>query len=202
VAERRFTSRPSLHLAAAVLAGTALADVARAADGTLALRDVDGLEVRPLQESAATAAVFLFVRTDCPISNRYAPEVLRLHERFAARGVVFWLVYPDPAESPETIRAHLKAFGYPMRALRDPEHALTAAAEVRVTPEAAVYATSKDGARLVYHGRIDDRQVDFGRARPAPTRRDLEDVLAAVVEGRPAPLASAPAVGCFIADTR
>src|SRR5262249_24959657 len=163
------------------------------ADETLALRDVDGREVRPLQEPAAAASVFLFVRTDCPISNRYAPEVRRLHERFAARGVVFWLVYPAPAESPEAIRAHVKAFGYPMRALRDPEHALTAAAGARVTPESAVYATSNGAARLVYHGRIDDRQVDFGRARPAPTRRDLEDVLAAVVEGRPAPVASAPA---------
>src|SRR5262249_13104596 len=109
---------------------------------------------------------------------------------------------PDPAESPETIRAHVKAFGYPMRALHDPDHTLTAAAGATVTPEAAVYARSNGAARLVYHGRIDDQQVDFGRARPAPTRHDLEDVPAAVGEGRPPPLASAPAVGCFIADTR
>jgi hypothetical protein len=201
VAERRFSSRFSLHLAAAVLAGTPLAAVARGADETYVLRDVDGREVRPLLETGTTAVVFLFVRTDCPISNRYAPEVLRLYERFAPRNVAFWLVYPDPAEPPDAIRAHVKAFGYPMRALRDPEHALADAAGVRVTPEAAVW-TGKDGARLVYHGRIDDRQVDFGRARPAPTRHDLEDVLAALVLGRPAPLASAPAVGCFIADTR
>jgi hypothetical protein len=202
VAERRFSFGFSLHLAAAVLAGTLLPAAARGAEETLALRDVDGREVRPLQGTGTTAAVFLFVRTDCPISNRYAPEVLRLHELFAVRGVAFWLVYPDPAESPDAIRAHVKAFAYPMPALRDPDHALTDAAGVRVTPEAAVYATAEDGARLVYHGRIDDRQVDFGRARPAPTRRDLEDVLTALIEGRPAPLASAPAVGCFIADTR
>jgi hypothetical protein len=41
--------------------------------------------------------VLVFVRTDCPISNRYAPELRRLQDRFAPRGMAFWLVYPDPA---------------------------------------------------------------------------------------------------------
>jgi AhpC/TSA family len=166
------------------------------------LRDLDGREVRPLEDPGAKASVFLFVRSDCPISNRYAPEVRRLHERFSRQGVAFWLVYPDPAESPERIRGHVKEYGYPMPALRDPAHVLAEAAAVRVTPEAAVFTAGAGGVRLVYHGRIDDRQVDFGRTRPAPTRRDLEDALSAILKGQPAPRASAPAVGCFVADTR
>jgi hypothetical protein len=185
-----------------LLAGAALAGGGGAADAPVSLRDVDGREVRPLEDPAARAAVFVFVRSDCPISNRYAPEVRRLHERFSPQGVAFWLVYPDPAESPETIRGHVSEYGYPMPALRDPEHVLANAAAIRVTPEVAVFVPGAGGPRLVYHGRIDDRQVDFGRARPAPTQRDLEDTLAAVLGGRPVPRDSAPAVGCFLADAR
>jgi hypothetical protein len=36
--------------------------------------------------------------------------------------------------------------------------------------------------------------------RPAPTTSDLEDVLEAVLAGRPVPRDAAPAVGCFLAD--
>src|SRR5271170_2161137 len=42
------------------------------------------------------ARVFIFVRTDCPITNRYAPELQRLSHAFAPDAVQFWLVYPDP----------------------------------------------------------------------------------------------------------
>ena len=56
--------------------------------------DLDGREVDPLAGDAAIT-VLVFTRTDCPIANRYAPELRRLSERYAGRGVRFWLVYPD-----------------------------------------------------------------------------------------------------------
>src|ERR1043166_4081682 len=55
--------------------------------------DLDGRVFDPFQEKGA-AIVFIFVSNDCPISNRYAPEVKRLHEKFHPKGVVFWLVHP------------------------------------------------------------------------------------------------------------
>jgi len=146
------------------------------------------------------AVVLVFVRTDCPIANRYAPEIRRLHERFAARGVGFWLVYPDRGESSDAVRDHLRAFDLPARAVRDPGHVLVKRAGARITPEAAVFVPGTAGPRLAYHGRIDDRHPELGRMRPAPTTRDLEDALEAVLAGRPVPRESAPAVGCFLAD--
>jgi len=166
----------------------------------LSVLDVEGQAVRPLESPAAKAVVLVFVRTDCPISNRYAPEVRRLHERFADRGVDFWTVYTDPNESADTIRKHVREYGYPGRAVRDPGHALVKAAAARVTPEAAVFVPAAGGPRLVYHGRIDDRYVDFGRMRAAPANHDLEDALEALIAGRPAPRETAPAVGCFLSD--
>src|SRR5438067_698695 len=81
---------------------------------TVRLLDLDNKPVDAFQASrAAKSIVFLFTSVDCPISNRYAPEVQRLHRTFSPQGVEFWLVYPNPAESGEAIRRHLAAFSYP-----------------------------------------------------------------------------------------
>ena len=160
---------------------------------------LSGAPVDALRAPAGSKAiVFLFTSTDCPISNRYAPEVRRIAEAFAPRGVTFRLVYPNPAEDAAAIREHMSAFAYAgaTEALRDPSHTLVKFAGATVTPEAAVYA----GGRIVYRGRIDDRHVDLGVERPAATRRDLFDALTAVLAGKPVTPPTTQAVGCFIAD--
>jgi len=162
--------------------------------------DLEGRRVDPFEGQDRKATVLVFVRTDCPIANRYAPELRRLQERFAARGAAFWLVYADAAEPVEAIRAHLRAFDLPARALRDSGHVLVRRAGARVTPEAAVFVPGAGGARLAYRGRIDDRYVDFDRMRAAPTTHDLEDALEAVLAGRAGPRETTTAVGCFLAD--
>lgn len=180
-------------LLAVLLTGATIAAVPQ-----VRVRTLDDKLIDPFQTTAGTKAiVFVFVSVDCPISNRYAPEVRRLHEKYSSQGVVFSLVYPNPVESPDIIRKHLKDFSYPMRALRDPRHDLARAAAATITPEAAVY--DRDG-RLLYHGRIDDRYVSLGVDRPSASKHDLDDALSDVVAGRPVRQASAPAVGCYIAD--
>ena len=143
--------------------------------------------------------VCLFTRTDCPVSNSYAPEVRRIFEKFSPRGVGFYLVYPDADESAAVIEKHLKEYSYPFPALRDPKHELVKLAGAKITPEAAVFDAS---GKLLYRGRIDDRYVDFGKARVAPTVKDLENALEAILDGKAAPAAGGPAVGCFIADVK
>ncbi len=162
------------------------------------LRDLNDKPVDPLRAgSSAKASVFVFTSTDCPISNRYAPEIRRIYEKFAAQGVAFWLVYPNRADSPAAIREHLKAYSYPMEALRDPQHALVKRTKVTVTPEAVVFDSR---GRITYRGRIDDRYVDVSRQRPAATKHDLEDALGATLARQPVRAPSTQAVGCFIAD--
>jgi len=171
--------------------------------------DLDGNPVDPIASAGAPITVTLFVDSDCPVSNRYAPEVRRLHSHYRSRGVKFWLVYPDPDISVETIREHMRAYGYDMAALRDPEHTLVRRAKAQVTPEAGIFLP--DG-ELVYHGRIDDRYLDLTRRRPEATEHDVAAVLDALLEGgdvdatwNPAPgrslkAMSEPAVGCYIRD--
>jgi hypothetical protein len=162
------------------------------------LRDLDDRLVDPFSApTTVKASVFLFVSVDCPISNRYAPEVRRLHDKFVRQGVAFSLVYPNPVEAVAAIRRHLTDYSYPMRALRDPRHELVKVAAATITPEAAVFDRA---GRLMYHGRIDDRYVRLGLERPAATRHDLDEVLTDIVAGKAPRQTSTQAVGCFIAD--
>lgn len=145
----------------------------------------------------AEARVLIFVRTDCPITNRYAPELKRLWDQFVPDGARFWLVYPDPSETVAKIHAHLLDYSFPGQPLRDPKHDLVKRAHVVTAPEAAVFDSK---GVLVYHGRIDDLWVTPGRARPMPTTHDLEDAIAAVLAGKPPKQAETTAIGCSLAD--
>ena len=155
-----------------------------------------GAAVDPLQSSAGKAVVLIFVRTDCPISNRYSPLIQQLSAQYSDK-VAFWLVYPARSESAEMIRRHEQDFGYKLPALRDVEHALVKQSKVQITPEAAVFDAKH---RLVYHGRIDDLYEDFGRARSAATTHELEDAIQAAIHGKSLPAEVVPAVGCYISD--
>jgi hypothetical protein len=158
--------------------------------------DLDGRRAS-LWEGHFPATVAVFTRTDCPVSNRYAPDVQRLCAQYQGRGVAFFLVYVDPTESTEAIRQHLREYGYTCAAVRDPQHSLVAYTHATITPEAAVF----DGSgRLTYLGRINDLYVDLGQARAKATTRDLGDAIDATLEGRPVPVARTKAVGCTISD--
>jgi peptidoglycan/xylan/chitin deacetylase (PgdA/CDA1 family) len=139
--------------------------------------------------------VLVFTTTDCPISNRYAPEIQRLAAKFSGRAT-FVLVYPVAADSPDVIREHHKRFGYSLESIRDIKHELVRQTGVTVTPEVAVMA----GARIVYRGRIDDRYIELGKDRVKPTRHDLEDALTAVLANKPVAQKETRAIGCFLPD--
>lgn len=159
-------------------------------------RDLDGKPVDPFAQEAA-ATVLAFTSTECPISNRYAPELRRIAAAFAARGVRFWLIYPSRRDSVAKIRAHLSQFELRLPALLDGEHALVARAGAQVTPEVAVF---RRNGELAYAGRIDDRYLAFGKARAEPGQRDLERALEAVLADRPVRPQRRPAIGCSIAE--
>jgi hypothetical protein len=148
---------------------------------------------------ALAMTVLLFVSVDCPVSNRYAPEIKRLHDEFTPRGIRFRLVYPNPLDDEAAVGTHLREFGFPPIGQRDRDHALVRRAGATITPEAAVFDARE---RLVYRGRIDDRFVELGRERLAATRHDLRNALTALLAGKPTSPSQTQAVGCFIADMK
>jgi thiol-disulfide isomerase/thioredoxin len=156
---------------------------------------LDGTAADPFLEASGKLVVFVFVRIDCPLSNRYAPLIQRISSQYAAKAT-FWLVYPGKSDSAEKIRQHENDYGYKLPALRDPQHALVHQAQAQVTPEVAVFDAHH---HLLYHGRIDDLYQDFGRARREATTHELDDAIQAALTGKTPP-PNTPGVGCYIAD--
>ncbi len=147
----------------------------------------------------AKARVLIFARTDCPITNRYAPEIARIAQEFSKRDVEFWVVYPDPSETAEKIAKHMADYHLPGRGIGDPGGELCKRAEATVSPQAAVF----DGAgKLMYSGRIDDRFVAFGKSRAAPDVHDLENAIRDTLAGKAVAQARTKAIGCYLADVR
>jgi thiol-disulfide isomerase/thioredoxin len=159
--------------------------------------DLQGEPVNLVQIAPGQVKVLIFVRTDCPISNRYAPALQRLASKYNQKAK-FWLVYADKSESDVGIEHYLRDYGYKqISAIRDPRHELVKAAHAQITPEAAVFDAN---SRLLYHGRIDNWYESFGHARPEPTTHELQDAIDAALEGKAVAVAETKAVGCYISD--
>ena len=158
--------------------------------------DLDGKPANPFDASSGKIVVLIFLRRDCPVSSRYAPVIQQIsaqHERDAS----FWLVFPDEAETPQTIHNYLREYAYHLPALRDPEHALVKLAQVKITPEVAVFNRNH---QLLYDGRIDNWYLDPGRSRSAPTTHELADAIDAALAGKMPAANQVRGVGCYISD--
>ena len=139
--------------------------------------------------SAPKPVCHIFVMTDCPIANQFAPEIRRIVEAYPQ--VEFRIVYEDGGD----VERHAREYGFPS-ALRDGDHTLARLLGATTTPEAIV---TVDGA-VKYRGRIDDRYYDLGKWRFQPTTRDLRDALDDVLAGRAVRIAETKAIGCTITE--
>jgi thiol-disulfide isomerase/thioredoxin len=149
-----------------------------------------------LTQARGKILVLIFVRTDCPISNRYAPLLQEMSKKYGQQAS-FRLVFPDKTESPDKIRHYLQEYSYHLPAIRDLNHALVRKAMAKATPEAAVFDAH---GQLVYHGRIDNLYEHIGQSRRAATTHELADAIEAASKGISPPVSTTEAVGCFIAD--
>lgn len=160
--------------------------------------DLHGKSVNPLSKDSGQVVVLVFLRRDCPISGRYAPVIQQVSSGHSST-TKFFLVYVDKDETTQGIRRSIEEYGYHLPALRDPNHDLVKMAHVQVTPEVAVFDRER---RLVYAGRIDDRYIDLGRARPAPTTHELEDAIRAALAGVSVSHKEVRGIGCYISDVQ
>jgi len=160
--------------------------------------DLNGQPIRQLAGPGIHVVVLIFAASDCPISNRYVPEIARLNAEFAAQGVRFWWVFPNAGDTAAVVEKHDADFGIRESALLDPRQSLVAMAHATITPEVAIFAVEGRELREVYHGRIDDRYITLGQERPRPEHHELESAIAAELAGKPVPQPGGPPVGCSI----
>jgi peroxiredoxin len=142
------------------------------------------------------AIVLFFVATDCPVANSYVPEMNRIRQDYAARGVLFFAVQADTTISDSAVARYAKEYRYSFPMLIDPRQELVRMADATIVPQAAIFAP--DGRRL-YLGRIDNRVEDFGKQRYQATAADLRLALDVVLAGKQPPHSITKGIGCAIA---
>ena len=183
----------ALLAANSLVAASAWAAEKTAVVSRFSLPDPQGKLHQPSEWQGSKAVVLLFLGTECPISNGYAPEMARLAKEFGARGVLFYGVHCDPDVTAEIARTHAKDYSLPFPLLLDPQQVLARQTGAGHTPEAVLLSPTGE---VLYRGRIDDRYAAPGKLRVEPTVRDLEDALGAVLAGGKPKLRETRAVGC------
>ena len=191
-------ARPFMPAALCAALASAFCAMAPAATPSRYGTDLDGRALTSLASPDTRTVVLIFLASDCPISNRYIPALQHLDHQFANQHVRLWIVYPNPGETAERLRAHQTDFNQQIPELLDPDQSLVQLAGVHATPEAAVFTSDTAGLHEVYRGRIDDRYISFGQQRPQATRHELEQAISAVLTGRKVLLPGGRPVGCAI----
>jgi peroxiredoxin len=163
----------------------------------LELHNLAGEKIKPLSgpQNGSGIAVLVFITTDCPIANRYAPELKRLHSEFQTRGVQMTLVHVDKELSQLKAKQHAADYDLPRSIVIDRKHQLVTATGASITPEAVVIDQK---GHIRYRGRINDQHTDFGKRRRQPTRHDLQNAVQSLLNGQPIAEPQTKAIGCVI----
>ena len=159
------------------------------------LADTAGGKHTPAEWASKRAVVLFFSSTDCPLANAYVPEMNRMQQAYGSRGVAFYAVQGDATIAATEVVKHAKEFSFAFPYLFDPEESLAAYTGAIAVPEVAVLSSRGE---VLYLGRIDNRQEDFGKQRPQATVFDLRDALDSVLNGKPVAHARTKAFGCAI----
>lgn len=169
------------------------------APGTVApdftLPATDGRTYR-LADYTGRALVVVFTCNHCPYAQAVWPRLIQLAAEYLPHGINFAAINPNddrsyPGDSFENMKVKVKEWGINFPYLRDESQAVAKAYGAVCTPDIFVYEAKR---RLVYRGRFDDNWQDVRQV----TRRDLQEVLEAVVAGRPVLATQHPSMGCSI----
>ncbi len=163
------------------------------------LLDATGRRRTAQEWKEARAVALFFIAAECPISNRYAPEINRIVAAYSTRGVAFYGVHSDPDIGAEAARRHAQDYGFDFPVLLDPTQTLANRTGVILTPTAVILSPSGE---LLYRGRIDNRCLDFGKCRDSGIRPDLRLALDAVIAGKPVAEKYTKPIGCALPPPR
>lgn len=162
--------------------------------GSFSLKDPAGKSVQTPDPKAVLTVAF-FVIPECPIANRYSPEIKRICDAYESKKVAFRLVFADPDVTATQAKKHLKDFGLDCPGILDSKMALSKATGATISPEAAVLDPT---GKVLYRGRIDDLYVSHGNRRPNPKRRDLRIAIDEALSGKPVSVPVTTTTGCYL----
>lgn len=159
-----------------------------------AIKTTLGVRIGDVSQNQKGILLF-FLTTECPIANRYAPEISRIAAEHEPKDIVSVIVYVDPNTTKSEAGRHQKDYALPKYAVLDIKHVLVDSIGISATPECALIDRS---GYVVYRGRIDDTYIEHGRPRDKPQRLDLRIALKEFLSGKKISVRSTPAIGCNI----
>ncbi len=164
---------------------------------SFALIDLRGETHALDQNDRRRVRAFVFLSTECPISNGSLRTLNDIRARFRTADVDLFGAVVDPSVTRVQAAKHFEEFktGFPV--LFDPSGLLQDAFEPTHVPEA--FVLDRDG-KLVYRGAIDNAWEAIGRRRPKAEQEFLADAIAAAILGKDVPVAATKPVGCFIEE--
>jgi len=161
--------------------------------------DVNG-QAHLLGEVTGTKAIVLvFLGPECPISQRYVPELNRIAKEQRTNAVEFCGVLSAPSITHTQAVTFVKEYALNFPVLFDEAGALGRWLHPTHVPE--VFVLKPDGD-VVYRGRIDDWYESPGKPRAVVRHHELRDALTALNAGRAPPRFFAPPVGCYFEEWR
>ncbi len=161
-------------------------------------RDFRGKEVSLADIPSDKLVVVVFLGTECPLANLYAPRLNELAKEFESRGVAFLGVDSNRQDSITELANYAQVHELKFPLIKDVGNAIADQFGARRTPEAFVLDTK----RVVrYQGRIDDQYGlgnSSGYAQTKVRTRMLADALEALLAGKEVERPVVEATGCLI----
>ena len=137
------------------------------------------------------AVTFVFLATECPVAQRYAMRLKRLHTEFSKeKHATLVAVYANENDSVDDIKAYVAKAAYTFPIVKDTTGRLARRLGATMTPQAIVIDTT---GTLRYRGPIDDNRYET-RIK----HHYLHDALLATHTGDPVPVKEVPAFGCTL----
>ena len=177
---------------------TVTAALSASVDSTaLTLTNIHGDRVTFFANQDNQAVVFIFITTDCPISNSYAPEIRRIAKAYGERSIQITLVHVDTDLSNGDAIKHAKEYSLDEidTIVVDRKHELVKLSQALITPQAAIFTSDK---KLVYLGRINNLFSGYGDRRSKANIHDLRNALDEILAGKAISTPRTKAHGCYI----
>ena len=174
--------------------GTERSPVIGEAIGELRFKDIRGVQRSLADLGKKRAYVFVFTTTQCPLVKRTLPKLTELDTKFGPHDVQFVAVNVGAEDTIRDMASQAIEFDCSFPFVKDTDLSCVKRLGIERTPEVAVLDAER---RLVYRGRVDD-QLRLGGTKPEPTRRDLEEALRELLDGKPVSVATTTVDGCAI----
>lgn len=143
------------------------------------------------------ALLVMFICNHCPFVKHVRHELARIGRDYAEKPLGIIAINANnvashPDDAPDKMKQTAAEWGLTFPYCYDETQQTARAYQAACTPDFYVFDAAR---RLVYRGQLDDSRPENNKPI---TGKDLRAALDAALEGRPAPAAQRPSIGCNI----